>query len=77
MNNKTEKIWKEFQAKLRQFILKRVLDKDVAEDILQEVSVKIFYKILKNFFKNITLNLIEIISNKQLINLAQNLQPCK
>lgn len=41
MDNNTEKIWKEFSTKLKQFILKRVSDKDDAEDILQEVFMKI------------------------------------
>ena len=66
MNNKTEKIWKEFQAKLRQFILKRVSDKDVAEDILQEVFMKIHSHIqtlkdeskLQNWIYQITRNTI-------------------
>jgi len=46
MNNKTEKIWKEFQAKLRQFILRRVSDKDVAEDILQEYNFRFNIKVI-------------------------------
>lgn len=41
MNNKTEKIWQEFHPKLRQFINRRVSDKDVADDILQDVFIKI------------------------------------
>jgi RNA polymerase sigma-70 factor (ECF subfamily) len=66
MNSKTEKIWKEFQTKLRQFILKRVSDKDVAEDILQEVFIKIHSHIqtlkdeskLQNWIYQITRNSI-------------------
>lgn len=46
MNNKAEKIWKEFQAKLRQFILRRVSDKDVAEDILQEYNFRFNIKVI-------------------------------
>lgn len=37
----TESIWKEFDSKLRLFILKRVDDEDAAEDVLQEVYLKI------------------------------------
>ena len=41
----TEAIWNEFSNKLRQFILRRVHDPEVADDILQEVFVKIHNRI--------------------------------
>jgi RNA polymerase sigma-70 factor (ECF subfamily) len=37
----TENVWQEFNAKLKQFIIKRVHDEQSAEDILQDVFVKI------------------------------------
>jgi RNA polymerase sigma-70 factor (ECF subfamily) len=37
----TGKVWEEFSTHLRNFILKRVQNKDDAEDILQEVFLKI------------------------------------
>lgn len=43
--NDTEKLWKEFSAHLRQFILKRTPDESTADDILQEVFVKIHSRI--------------------------------
>lgn len=41
MNTKTERIWKEFYAKLKRFIIKHVSNIDAAEDILQKVFIKI------------------------------------
>lgn len=41
MKHKTEAIWTEFNAQLKQFILSRVSDKSVADDILQKVFIKI------------------------------------
>lgn len=41
MEHKTEAIWAKFSPQLKQFILKRVSDKSVADDILQEVFQKI------------------------------------
>jgi len=43
--NNTERIWKEFSALLRHFILKRVPNRDDAEDILQVVFLKIHQNI--------------------------------
>lgn len=37
----TEKIWEELGAKLRNFILKRVTDEQVADDLLQETFIRI------------------------------------
>ena len=37
----TEEVWKEFNHRLKSFILKRVQDESDAEDILQEVFIKI------------------------------------
>ena len=37
----TENVWQEFNAKLKQFIIKRVPDEQSAEDILQDVFVRI------------------------------------
>lgn len=37
----TEKVWEEFSAKLKQFILKHVANEANAEDILQDVFLKI------------------------------------
>lgn len=42
---KTEKIWKEYQKKLYQFIQKRVQNHTIAEDLLQDVFLKIFNKV--------------------------------
>lgn len=42
----TEAIWKESNAKLKQFILKRIPDEGTAEDILQDVYVKIHRQLL-------------------------------
>ncbi len=39
---KEEQIIKEFQTKLKKFILKRVNDEDTANDLLQDVLMKIF-----------------------------------
>jgi RNA polymerase sigma-70 factor (ECF subfamily) len=44
MNTSTEKIWIDFNAALRGFILKHVPNQDAADDILQEV----FFKIIVN-----------------------------
>ena len=41
MGVKVERIWEEFNARLKQFILKRVRDEQDAEDILQDVFCKI------------------------------------
>ena len=41
----TEKIWEEFQPRLKQFILKRIPDEQNAEDILQDVFLKIHARI--------------------------------
>ena len=41
MDRGIDKIWDEFNEKLRLFILKRVPDEAIAEDILQEVFLKI------------------------------------
>jgi RNA polymerase sigma-70 factor (ECF subfamily) len=41
----TERIWEEFQPRLKQFIFKRVPDEQNAEDILQEVFLKIHARI--------------------------------
>ncbi len=41
MASLTNKIWKEFSSRLKQFILKQVQNKHDAEDILQEVFLKI------------------------------------
>lgn len=41
MQQQTEKIWMEFSARLKHFILGRVSDKSVAEDILQDVFLKV------------------------------------
>lgn len=41
MGKDVELIWKEFDAKLRLFILKHVGDEDAADDVLQEVYLKI------------------------------------
>jgi len=41
MNSSTEKIWIEFSAALRGFILKHVPNQDAADDILQETFIKI------------------------------------
>ena len=40
-----ENIWQESSANLRQFILKRIPDPNIAEDVLQEVFVKIHSQI--------------------------------
>jgi len=40
-----ENIWREFSTNLRQFILSRISDENIAEDILQEVFVKIHSRI--------------------------------
>ena len=37
----TEEVWDRFQARLRQFIRKRIPDTQAAEDVLQEVFIKI------------------------------------
>ena len=37
----TEKVWEEFNTRLKLFILKRVQDEPSAEDILQDVFLKI------------------------------------
>ena len=46
----TEKVWYEFNAQLKLFILKRIPDEHSAEDILQDVFLKIHAHIdgLKN-----------------------------
>ena len=41
MDTNVEKIWKQFNQKLKRFILKRVKDNDTSNDILQEVFIKI------------------------------------
>ncbi len=43
--NDIENIWRQFSANLRQFILKRTSDENIADDILQEVFVKIHSRI--------------------------------
>ncbi|PCI31187.1 MAG: RNA polymerase sigma factor SigZ [Flavobacteriaceae bacterium] len=41
MNDITENIWKNFHKELKNFILKKVKDKNIANDILQDVFLKI------------------------------------
>ncbi|MCP4692129.1 MAG: RNA polymerase sigma factor SigZ [Desulfobacterales bacterium] len=41
----TEAIWVRFNGKLKQFILRRVSDGDIADDILQEVFLKIHSRV--------------------------------
>ena len=45
MSLTTERVWEEFNAKLKRFILKRIPDEQNAEDILQEVFLKIHTRI--------------------------------
>lgn len=45
MSYSIETIWKEFHAKLRQFIIMRVNNADDADDILQEVFIRIYKNI--------------------------------
>lgn len=66
MPNSIETIWKEFHAKLRQFIIMRVNNNDDADDILQEVFIRIYKNIsslkdeqkLTSWFFQITRNVI-------------------
>src|SRR2546426_2844275 len=45
MSLTTERVWEEFNAKLKRFILKRIPDEQNAEDILQDVFLKIHARI--------------------------------
>ena len=66
LNTKTERIWKEFYAKLKRFIIKHVSNVDTAEDILQKVFIKIHSHIdtlkeekkLQNWIYKVTRNAI-------------------
>ena len=66
LNTKTERIWKEFYAKLERFIIKHVSNVDTAEDILQKVFIKIHSHIdtlreenkLQNWIYKVTRNAI-------------------
>jgi len=66
LNTTTERIWKEFYAKLKRFIIKHVSNVDTAEDILQKVFIKIYShldtlreeKKLQNWIYKVTRNAI-------------------
>jgi RNA polymerase sigma-70 factor (ECF subfamily) len=45
MKKETEKIWIEFNDKLKSYILRHISDKSAAEDILQDVFIKIHSQI--------------------------------
>ena len=66
LNTKTERIWKEFYAKLKWFVIKHVSNVDTAEDILQKVFIKVHShldtlreeKKLQNWIYRVTRNAI-------------------